>query len=126
VCATLRCLKTKLASVVNGRLEKGCHENLHIKVVCLGNYLNCEKGIRERVCVRERYIKIMNHRKTFGDAQGHLHNDYISSTFSTTKVTNLFDKGILDARVLVTVMTIPLAYNTPVEIMSVRALGLSH
>ncbi len=48
VCATLRCLKTKLASVVNSRLGKGCHENLHIKVVCLRNYLNCEKGIKER------------------------------------------------------------------------------
>jgi hypothetical protein len=49
VSATMRCLKMKLASVVNGRLGKGCHKNLHIKVVCLINYLNCEKGIRERV-----------------------------------------------------------------------------
>jgi hypothetical protein len=40
VCATLRCLKMKLASVVKCRLRKGCHENLHIKVVCLRNYLN--------------------------------------------------------------------------------------
>jgi hypothetical protein len=31
---------------------------------------------------RERYIKITS-MKTIGDAQGHLSNDYISSTFST-------------------------------------------
>ncbi len=65
-----------------GRLGKGCHESLHIKVVCLRNYLNCEKGIKERT-TRERYIKITSCRKQSGDAQGHLRNNYILSTFST-------------------------------------------
>jgi hypothetical protein len=39
----------------NGRLRKGrlcCHENLNIKVVCLRNYLNCERWIREKDALR--------------------------------------------------------------------------
>jgi hypothetical protein len=66
-------------------LGKGCHENLHIKVVCLRNYLNCEKGIKRRA-TEERYIKITSLTKTSEGRQGHLCNDYISSTFSTMYV----------------------------------------
>ncbi len=37
---------------------------MHIKVVCLRNYLNCERGIRERES--ERYIKITKVEKQSG------------------------------------------------------------
>ncbi len=63
-------------------LGKGCHENLHIKVVCLRIYLNCEKGIKERAREKDT-LRLQVVEKQLGDAQGHLRNDYISSTFST-------------------------------------------
>ncbi len=61
-------------------MGKGCHENLHIKVVCLRNYLNCEKGIKERTREKDT-LRLQVVEKQSGDAQGHLRNDYISSTF---------------------------------------------
>jgi hypothetical protein len=39
----------------NSRLRKGrlcCHENLNIKIVCLRNYLNCERWFREKDALR--------------------------------------------------------------------------
>jgi hypothetical protein len=62
--------------------KMGCHENLHIKVVCLRNYLNCEKGIKERAREKDT-LRLQVVEKQSGDAQGHLCNDYILSTFST-------------------------------------------
>jgi hypothetical protein len=52
------------------------------KVVCLRNYLNCKKGIKERAREKDT-LRLQVVEKQSGDAQGHLRNDYISSTFST-------------------------------------------
>ncbi len=53
-----------------------------MKVVCLRNYLNCEKGIKGKAREKDT-LRLQVCSKQSGDAQGHLRNGYIWSTFST-------------------------------------------